>query len=194
MDTKERILLGMLELIQEVGLEKASIGKLCKKISISPGNIYFYFDSKKVLIDTLYEYCVVKTIDHLDQERLLESVNNIEYDECKELTSELIRRFIDFYQENPLIFHFVITSKSSYYLSNDIKKGRYKKNKSFNNFVEQSIKQKILKPISAEYIMTFMIGVVYEFLKESLIFGNLTLEDKDIDTIIDLIWSALECK
>ena len=31
-DTKEKILLGMLDLIYEVGLEKASMGKLSKKM------------------------------------------------------------------------------------------------------------------------------------------------------------------
>ena len=47
MDTKEKILLGMLDLIQEVGLEKASMGKLSQKIHASPGNIYFYFSLQK---------------------------------------------------------------------------------------------------------------------------------------------------
>ena len=40
MDTRERILEGMLELIRENGLEKASIGTLAKKIKIRPGNRY----------------------------------------------------------------------------------------------------------------------------------------------------------
>ena len=48
MDTKEKILLGMLDLIREVGLEKASMGKLSRKIHASPGNIYFYFKGKTV--------------------------------------------------------------------------------------------------------------------------------------------------
>ncbi len=54
MDAKEKILVGMLELIWDKGLEKASIGSLAKKIKISPGNIYYYFTDIKYTLLLLF--------------------------------------------------------------------------------------------------------------------------------------------
>ena len=65
-ETKEKILLGMLDLVAETGLEKASIGRLCKKIKVSPGNVYFYFSSKVELLNTLYYYCINSLIEAVD--------------------------------------------------------------------------------------------------------------------------------
>lgn len=193
MDTKEKILLGMLDLIYELGLEKASIGKLCKKAKISPGNIYFYFESKKVLIDTLYEYCVLKLIDYLDQDELLmETKNNINTENCKHLVKEWVRRYIQFLKLNMPILEFIIASKSSHYLSDDIKKGRFKKNKSFGEFLEKAGEAKIIRRLPPDYITTFVLGSVYEVLRESLIFNTMVLDENGIENLTDMIWAGLK--
>lgn len=193
MDTKEKILLGMLDLIYELGLEKASIGKLCKKVNISPGNIYFYFDSKKILIDTLYEYCILKLLDYLDQDSLLMGTNgDMKTEIFIDLLNKLIKRHIYFYELNPQILEFIVTSKSSYYLSNDIKKGRFKKNKAIGDFMERAVEEKIIKPISLDYITTFILGVIYEFLREALMLNNIVLDEEGVENLTDMIWSGLK--
>ena len=192
MDTKEKILLGMLDLIQEVGLEKASMGKLSQKIHASPGNIYFYFSGKKDLIDTLYEYCMISLAEYLDQERLMEVDINTDAKVCKEFVLDMVKRHINFYKENPKMLHFVIKSKSSFYLSSDIKKGRFKRNKPIYYFMGLLIERKIIKAIDVNIISTFIIGVIYEFLKESIMFENIKLDDEGIDMLAEMIWSGLK--
>ena len=192
MDTKEKILLGMLDLIQEVGLEKASMGKLSQKIHASPGNIYSYFSGKKDLIDTLYEYCMISLAEYLDQGRLMEVDINTDAKVCKEFVLDMVKRHINFYKENPKMLHFVIKSKSSFYLSSDIKKGRFKRNKPIYYFMGLLIERKIIKSMDVDIISTFIIGVIYEFLKESIMFENIKLDDEGIDMLAEMIWSGLK--
>lgn len=192
MDTKEKILLGMLDLIQEVGLEKASMGKLSQKTHASPGNIYFYFSGKKDLIDTLYEYCMISLAEYLDQGRLMEVDINTDAKVCKEFVLDMVKRHINFYKENPKMLHFVIKSKSSFYLSSDIKKGRFKRNKPIYYFMGLLIERKIIKSMDVDIISTFIIGVIYEFLKESIMFENIKLDDEGIDMLAEMIWSGLK--
>ena len=192
MDTKEKILLGMLDLIQEVGLEKASMGKLSQRIHTSPGNIYFYFDGKKDLIDTLYEYCMLNLTEYLDQGRLADVDMNTDVEICREFMLDIVKKHIEFYQKNPKMFYFVITSKSSFYLSADIKKGRFKRNRPIYNFVSLLVERKIIKTIKVEDILIFILGVIYEFLKENIMFENIELNDENIDKLTEIMWSGLK--
>ncbi len=192
MDTKEKILLGMLDLIYEVGLEKASMGKLSKKINASPGNIYFYFEGKAELIDTLYEYCMLSLAEYLEQVKLMEIDMNTDTATCLKYVWEIIRKEVEFYQKNPKMLHFVITSKSSFYLSDDIKKGRYKRNKPIYHLLDILIKRKLIKPMDVEDVSTYTLGVLYEVLKERIMFENIVLDDEGIDKFTEIIWSGLK--
>lgn len=107
--TKEKIFQAMLELIQEVGLEKASIGTLAQKAQISSGNIYYHFASKHTLISELYLYCKTLLWQHLyfDQTASLSSLKSVTFNA------------MDFYTANPDIFLFIHFSSLSSYLTNE---------------------------------------------------------------------------
>ena len=190
-ETKDKILLGMLDLIAETGLEKASIGRLCKKIKVSPGNVYFYFASKVELLNTLYHYCIASLMESLSLEKYTDISKEAEYSEYTTLMEKLVKNIIVFYRANPNMLNFVITSKSSCYLSDEIKKGRFKGTVTLNSFWEKSIDRGIIKDVSTEFILAFMLDVVYEFMKEDIIFQNISLDDNKIDMLNDLIWSGL---
>ena len=168
------------------------MGKQKQKIHASPRNIYFYFSGKKDLIDTLYEYCMISLAEYLDQERLMEVDINTDAKVCKEFVLDMVKRHINFYKENPKMLHFVIKSKSSFYLSSDIKKGRFKRNKPIYYFMGLLIERKIIKSMDVDIISTFIIGVIYEFLKESIMFENIKLDDEGIDMLAEMIWSGLK--
>ena len=191
MDTKEKILLGMLDLVAETGLEKASIGRLCKKIKVSPGNVYFYFSSKVELLNTLYHYCISSLMDSIKLESYSDISTDAEVSEYTTLMEDLIKSVIYFFKSNPNMLNFVITSKSSCYLSDEIKRGRYKGTSFFYSFWEKSKDKGILKDVSTEFIIAYILGIIYEFMKEDIIFQNISLDDEKIDMLNDLIWSGL---
>ena len=190
-ETKEKILLGMLDLVAETGLEKASIGRLCKKIKVSPGNVYFYFSSKVELLNTLYHYCISSLMDSIKLESYSDISTDAEVSEYTTLMEDLIKSVIYFFKSNPNMLNFVITSKSSCYLSDEIKRGRYKGTSFFYSFWEKSKDKGILKDVSTEFIIAYILGIIYEFMKEDIIFQNISLDDEKIDMLNDLIWSGL---
>ena len=103
----------------------------------------------------------------------------------------LIKNVISFYKLNPGMLNFVITSKSSCYLSDEIKRGRFKGTYFFNSFWDKSREKGIIKNVSTEFILAYILGILYEFMKEDIIFQNITLDDDKIDMLNDLIWSGL---
>ena len=190
-ETKDKILLGMLDLVAETGLEKASIGRLCKKIKVSPGNVYFYFASKVELLNTLYHFCIAKLIESLN----LEDYTDISLDASRSdytvLMEDLVKNTINFYRANPNMLNFIITSKSSCYLSDEIKRGRFKGAAFFDSFWKKSKDKGIMKDVSTEFIIAYILGIIYEFMKEDILFQNLSLDDNKVDMLNDLIWSGL---
>ena len=54
------------------------------------------------------------------------------------------------------------------------------------------IERKIIKSMDVDIISTFIIGVIYEFLKESIMFENIKLDDEGIDMLAEMIWSGLK--
>ena len=190
-ETKEKILLGMLDLVAETGLEKASIGRLCKKIKVSPGNVYFYFSSKVELLNTLYYYCVSSLIEAIDVKNYTDISKDEECSVYTALMEDLVKKIIYFYKSNPNMLNFMITSKSSCYLSEEIKKGRFAGANFFNSFWEKCKDKGIIKNVSTEFIIAFILGVIYEFMKEDIIHQNISLDDDKIDILNDLIWSGL---
>ena len=190
-ETKEKILLGMLDLVAETGLEKASIGRLCKKIKVSPGNVYFYFSSKVELLNTLYYYCINSLIEAVDIKTYTEISKDEECAVYTTLMEDLVKKVIYFYKSNPNMLNFIITSKSSCYLSDEIKRGRFTGANFFNSFWEKCKDKGIIKNVSTEFIIAFILGVIYEFMKEDIIHKNISLDDEKIDILNDLIWSGL---
>ena len=89
------------------------------------------------------------------------------------------------------MLNFVITSKSSCYLSDEIKRGRFKGTSFFDSFWLKSKRKGIIKDVSTEFIIAYILGVIYEFMKEDIIFNNLSLDNGKVDVLNDLIWSGL---
>ena len=191
MDTKERILEGMLELIQEKGLEKASIGTLAKKIKISPGNIYYYFSGKTEILNTLYFYCFDKMMTSAGE--------NLYQDVEGDYTPETIRRGIQkfikgivvFYRENPHMLNYMVTAKSSSYLSGDIKNRMLNPVISYRDFLDKVKELGIIKNLDTDTMFLFLRTVTYEFLKQDILLHNITLDDKKIDDLVDLLLTGI---
>ena len=144
------------------------------------------------MIDTLFEYCMLCLTDYLDQGRLLEVDENTDEETCRQYACDIVRKQIEFYQKNPKMLHFVVKSKSSFYLSADIKKGRFKRNKPIYHFLDVLVKRKIIKPIEVNDIATFLVGIMYEFLKESVMFEKIKLDDAEIDKLTEVMWAGLK--
>ena len=191
MDTKEKILVGMLELIYEKGLEKASIGTLAKKIKISPGNIYYYFEDKTEILNTLYYYCFEKLTSGVRREAYAAILKDNSYENIVDKIRHYLKEIIVFYRENPYILNYMITAKSSSYLSDNLKNKMLNHIETHVLFIEELRNKKIIKDIDTETMLMFFNSVTYEFLKQEVLLHNIILDEKKINNIVSLLISGI---
>ncbi|MBP9479140.1 MAG: TetR/AcrR family transcriptional regulator [Sebaldella sp.] len=190
MDTKEKILMGMLELIWDVSLEKASIGTLARRIKVSPGNIYYYFKDKNEILNTLYYHCLDMVIEAVEP-YAYEKLPDRKKETVKNYLHSFIKKFLNYYRENPLILNYMVTAKSSSYLSDDIKKIMYNKIDAYGIFFEDMKRNKVTKNVSIEITILYMISIMYEFAKQEILLKNITFSDENEEEMFELIWSGL---
>ena len=190
METKERILIGMLDLIWEVGLEKASIGTLSRRIKISPGNIYYYFKDKNEILNTMYYYCQEKITKTFSISSFSEIRENYTED-TKSNMKKLIKRSVAFFRSNPPILNYIVNAKSSSYLSKDVKTMLYVNADFYEKIVIGTQENGDVKPIKPEFIILFYQSYLYELLKQDILMHNIIIDDDVIDIITELLWSGI---
>ena len=191
MDTKEKILEGMLELIWEKGLEKSSIGALAQKIKISPGNIYYYFSGKREILNTLYFYCFDKVISSAGENLYQEIDSNYTGETTRRGLEKFIKGIVVFYRENPHMLNYMVTAKSSSYLSDEIKNRKFNSPISYKNFIDEIKELGIAKNIDTETMFLFLRTTTYEFLKQDILLHNITLDDKKINDLVSLLLTGI---
>ncbi|MCP1225269.1 TetR/AcrR family transcriptional regulator [Sebaldella sp. S0638] len=191
MDTKEKILVGMLELIWDKGLEKASIGSLAKKIKISPGNIYYYFTDKTEILNTLYYYCFEQLVSSVRRDIYKDIRDNYTNENVEDKIRYFLKEIIVFYRENPYILNYMITAKSSSYLSDDLKKRMLNYVESYSVFLDELKEKKMVKQIPTQTMILYFTTVIYEFLKQDVLLHNISLDDEKINDIVTLFLTGI---
>jgi AcrR family transcriptional regulator len=72
-DSKQGLILNTtLNLVAELGLKGTTISQISKRAALSPGIIYYYFDSKDDILHTLYRDLESDFVDAVDANRPLE--------------------------------------------------------------------------------------------------------------------------
>ena len=189
--TKEKILTGMLRLIWEVGLEKSSIALLSQKIKISPGNIYYYFRGKEEIINSLCFYC-----SDLLSSAIKPKEYEVFYDNCsieileREFKS-FITKMIIFYKNNPHIINYITVINGSSYIKQEMKKKIRLEKDIYWKFLEKLKENKAIKDVSTSILISFITSVMHDMVVQDVVLNNLTLDDKKIDALFNLIWSGL---
>ena len=189
--TKEKILTGMLRLIWEVGVEKSSIALLSQKIKISPGNIYYYFSGKEEIINSLCFYCsdLLSSVIKPKEYEAFYDICSIEVLE-KEFKS-FITKMIIFYKNNPHIINYITVINGSSYIKQDMKKKIRIEKDIYWKFLEKLKENKAIKNVSTSILISFITSVMHDLVVQDVVLNNLTLDDKKIDALFNLIWSGL---
>lgn len=154
MKTKAKIFHAMLDLIQDVGLEKASIGALSKKTGLSPGNIYYHFTSKHVLISELYLYCKTLLWEnlHFEQTTSLNTLKSITF------------HAMDFYAVHTDIFIFIHSASLSSYLSSENIRITNKRFEPLYTLVQSLGKANIISNDSV-VISDFILSLIHQYVQ-----------------------------
>ena len=189
--TKEKILTGMLRLIWEVGLEKSSIALLSQKIKISPGNIYYYFRGKEEIINSLCFYCSDLLSSAIKPKEYEAFYDNCSIEILEREFKSFITKMIIFYKNNPHIINYITVINGSSYIKQDMKKKIRLEKDIYWKFLEKLKENKAIKDVSTSILISFITSVMHDMVVQDVVLNNLTLDDKKIDALFNLIWSGL---
>ena len=189
--TKEKILTGMLKLIWEVGLERSSIALLSQKIKISPGNIYYYYKGKEEIINSLCFYCFDQLNSTIKPKEYIAFYDNSSVEELEKEFKSFITKMIIFYKNNPHIINYVTIVNGSSYIKKEMKKKIRVEKDVYWKFLEKSKENRAIKDVSTNILVSFITSVLHDVIVQDVVLNNLTLDDKKIDSLFNLIWSGL---
>lgn len=176
-----RILEATLELVSEHGLTGFSIGKLAKRAEASPGIIYHYFESKDVLIHTLYREVLTK-LTHTFSE------NIYALPPAERLKAMWLSTF-DFHARHPQETVFLEQYKHSAYYPARMKEADAPLERLTQTF-QEDIGSGIFKdlPLPALQAMTFEVAIN---LAKAQGAGRLELDQATLETIADTVCHAV---
>ena len=189
--TKEKILTGMLRLIWEVGLEKSSIALLSQKIKISPGNIYYYFRGKEEIINSLCFYCSDLLSSAIKPKEYEAFYDNCSIEILEREFKSFITKMIIFYKNNPHIINYITVINGSSYIKQEMKKKIRLEKDIYWKFLEKLKENRAIKDVSTNILVSFITSVLHDVIVQDVVLNNLTLDDKKIDSLFNLIWSGL---
>ena len=189
--TKEKILTGMLRLIWEVGLEKSSIALLSQKIKISPGNIYYYFRGKEEIINSLCFYCSDLLSSAIKPKEYEAFYDNCSIEILEREFKSFITKMIIFYKNNPHIINYITVINGSSYIKQEMKKKIRLEKDIYWKFLEKLKEKRAIKDVSTSILISFITSVMHDMVVQDVVLNNLTLDDKKIDALFNLIWSGL---
>ena len=189
--TKEKILTGMLRLIWEVGLEKSSIALLSQKIKISPGNIYYYFKGKEEIINSLCFYCSDLLSSAIKPKEYEAFYDNCSIEILEREFKSFITKMIIFYKNNPHIINYITVINGSSYIKQEMKKKIRLEKDIYWKFLEKLKENRAIKDVSTSILISFITSVMHDMVVQDVVLNNLTLDDKKIDALFNLIWSGL---
>ena len=95
---RTRLLEAALEEFAERGIESASYNKIIERSGLSKGTVYYYFDNKDTLLDTVLDVICRSFLDAIGDFRLPDTK-----EEYWETAWEYHKRSIQFFFENPLL-------------------------------------------------------------------------------------------
>lgn len=176
-----RILGATLELVSEEGLTGFSIGKLAKRAQASPGIIYHYFESKDVLIHTLYREVLAKLAHAI--------TTNIDTLPPLERLKTLWLNSFEFHVHHPQETVFLEQYKNSAYYPERFPEADIPL-KRLTAMLEADIEQGIFKdlPLPVLQVMTFDIAVN---LAKLHIAGRLELDEPTLQIVTDTVCQAV---
>ena len=109
---KEKVIVTTLDVVKNKKLEKTSISEITKKSKMSPGNIYYYFNSKNDIYNEVAHYALDEIKKELCKLKLTGNKNN-------DLFS-LTKKLITFLEKRDEILFFLVSASGSSYLDKNL--------------------------------------------------------------------------
>lgn len=108
---RNAIIASAYEVLTEKGYERTLMSDVARHAHVANGTLYRYFDSKRELVDHVFDYAVAKAVDALDISSVADEVSDAESDPLELITAFGTRLFA-LIDDDPAIVR-VLTVESS---------------------------------------------------------------------------------
>ena len=184
MSKKEIILATTLDLIADVGIQGTSLPDIIKKSGVAAGTIYYYFEGKEDLIDTLYL--------EIKQEASKAFTEGIEQDiSFKEKFFLIWKNLCSFYINNPKKFELLEDYANSPLVKNEIKAITRTYYQSAIDLFESGIKFGILRDLPVNLIFNMFTGNISTFAR-MIFLEELNPSDQLLEKTIQASWDSIK--
>ncbi|WKB82900.1 TetR/AcrR family transcriptional regulator [Cellulophaga lytica] len=182
MNKKETIVQAALELLVEKGIHATPVSAIAKKANTGMGTIYNYFESKEVLINTIY--VAIKE----EEKKVLDTVFNNDLP-VKIQFEKYYTIVIEFFTKNKLYFGFMDQLQASPIITNESKTVGYNAIEGAIALLIKGKKEHIIKNIDNDELLQFIGGSILSYLRWINMPGN---NNKSLKNQINLVWDAIK--
>ena len=180
---RDKILKATLEVIQEFGLQSASMSQIIKKANVGTGTVYNYFKSKEELVSTLLVELYQKINDFVME------TDNQGWDAQKRLMN-VWSRILDFCLEYPKEFSFIENYCHSPYINEQAKYFNTDIAILMNKLYEELSHKYKFRDLPTEVIMVLSYNVVIGYAKGAM-HGKFAITDKDRIEVLKACWNMM---
>lgn len=185
---REQILAATLDVIHESGLQSCTMAQIIKRANVGSGTLYNYFESKEVLVHTLY----TEQKERLNQRCM---VNFPTQAIPKERFKHIWNHFIDFAVKNPKEFYFIDAYNHSSYVNFKAQVENSEGPLKMLLELAEEVKRenRSFDMLETPHILILIYGAITSAIK-SHILGEFLLNEKLIETTIEYVWEMLDQK
>ncbi|WP_281612688.1 TetR/AcrR family transcriptional regulator [Flammeovirga sp. SubArs3] len=182
MSKKENILSSALELLTENGIHNTPMSEIARVAGTGMGTIYNYFPTKEILINEVYISIKAQEISIFT-----------DFDKQQPIRTQFemyFRSAISFFINNPMYFKFIEQLQASPVITDESRKFGRKSIAPVVELIQNGQKQRIIKDIPIDEILTFIAGAILSYLR--WYFNQTETKDSSLKNQMNLLWDAIK--
>lgn len=184
MSKRDKILQTTLDIAANYGLQATSIPLIIKESNTAAGTLYYHFQNKEELIDTLYSEIKEEMgnafIQNIDQ------VSNF-----KERFFLIWKNLFTFYMDNPKKFEFLQQYVNSHLAKKEIKAITRRHYQPVIDLIQSGIQLGILRDLPIDYIINLIFSNV-SILVKMILMEEIELTENLLNNAIQSSWDSVK--
>ncbi|MCY6369315.1 TetR/AcrR family transcriptional regulator [Clostridium ganghwense] len=195
-DKKQRILETAVKLFSQKGFDKTSTKEIAQNAEVAEGTIFFYFKSKKGLLEALLKHSVEIIVQELIINSLDDVLKKEDSKDDKEILKALIKNRLDLIQNNfPLvkIFFSELIYKEDF-RSKFIELMTTTGIKVITNYIDKGITEDRFRNINSLIVTRCLVGMIITHIIQNKFVPQILqdyTQDEQIDMMLDLFLNGL---
>ncbi len=185
MDKKQRIILTMLELVVEQGVNATPMSQVAKDANVAVGTIYHYFENKNQIIEEIYSM--------ISKDFGVVLMANLPEGSFKEKYQAMWLNLYNYFVGNPLAFKFMEFVGVPPIINQEIRQRAVKHFANVRDFMLAGILNKDLRNVDLRLLMQISFGTAVSAVRLKSK-NELPMTEKQLQDAVDIAWDSVKYK